>query len=123
MLKIRGIPEMQQRIKKVESIFDIRIKRALVSVLVDIRNWIVRNHEFMGGWINDTHVLVNSIGYTNIDDLEIGTNSITGSVYAGADYAVYVEFMPGHWVLSGGFAEFREKIMPLIAKRVKEQLL
>lgn len=90
------------------------LKQALDSVLIDIVNWIKDNHTSLGGWIDRTGNLNNSITYK---ESEWKGDTLTGYVHDGMIYGIYVEYKEGHWVLSGGFDEFRPKIMSLIAER------
>jgi hypothetical protein len=99
---------------------DRKIHRALSAVLMLIVNWIKENHEDLGGWINRTFALQNSISSTVLDYRP--GEPITGIIYAGMNYAVYVEYMEGHWVLSGGLNEYRDKIIPMIEDFVKGQI-
>lgn len=45
--------------------------------------------------------------------------TITGVLYAGMEYAVYVEYTDGLWVISGAFSEYRTKIMSLLRERME----
>jgi hypothetical protein len=87
---------------------------ALDSVLIDIVNWVKDNHAALGGWHDRIGNLNNSI--SNVPS-EWEGDTLRGVVFAGMEYAVYVEFKEGHWVLSGGFNEFRPKIMDLLRER------
>ena len=122
-----------------------RIYQAFESVLIEIVNWIKENHMTLGGWTDRTSNLNNSISYagpfagpaSSIPKIGFGSSPgrgastlrdaapdekaavMSGVIYAGMSYAMYVEYRPGHWVLSGGMEEFRPKIMKLIAERAK----
>lgn len=49
------------------------------------------------------------------------SDSITGIIYAGMEYAIYVEYNQGNWVISGAFTQFHSKILALVAERVRAQ--
>jgi hypothetical protein len=113
-MKIAGIDKMQANIRKASEAHKQRMKLALDSVLIEIVNWIKDNHQTLGGWVDRTGNLNNSIS-RNASEWEGDT--LKGVVFAGMEYAVYVEYKEGHWVLSGGFSEFRPKIMAMLAER------
>ena len=115
-MKITGIDKMITTIHELSEKQKLRMKLALDSVLIEIVNWIKDNHQTLGGWNDQTGYLNNSISYT--ESLWNG-DILTGIVFAGANYAIHVEFKEGHWVLSGGFHEYRGKIMRMIAERCK----
>ena len=46
---------------------------------------------------------------------------ITGILYAGMEYAIYVELTPGYWVISGAFSEYKNKIAKMISDAIKAQ--
>jgi hypothetical protein len=91
-----------------------KLKYALDSILIDIVNWIKDNHQTLGGWTDQSGALNNSITYK---ESEWEGDTLKGVVHDGMEYGVYVEYKEGHWVLSGGFDEFRPKIMSLLAER------
>jgi hypothetical protein len=113
-VRISGIDDMKIRLNNLSEIHKFKLKTALDSVLIEIVNWIKQNHQSLGGWTDRTGALNNSISYK---ESEWGGNTLTGAVFAGKDYGIFVEFKEGHWVLSGGFDEFRPKIMGLLAER------
>ena len=134
-VKITGLNEFKYHIREFSEKQKTRLKQALDSVLIDIVNFCKNN----GQWIDRTTNLRNSIGYAagesdvptfkaskttqsfNVMNLGGGSqwngNVLSGVVFAGEEYAIYVEFKEGHWVLSGGFNEFRSKIMALLRER------
>jgi hypothetical protein len=138
-VKITGLNEFKYHIREFSEKQRRRLKMALDSVLIDIVNWIKNNHKSLGGWEPHTNNLTNSIGWGSTDasfspipaskttitpdvmNLDGGSkwegNVLSGAVFAGMEYAIYVEFKEGHWVLSGGFNEFRPKIMELLRER------
>lgn len=94
-----------------------KARNAVEWVIRQMRDWIVTNHEDLGGWTNQTFALQNSMeSAVFIDGL-----SIVGVVYAQQPYAIYVEYMEGHWVISGVLHEFREKAMELITSAIRAQ--
>ena len=113
-MKIMGIDKMQRSIRDLSEKEKQRMKLALDSVLIEIVNWIKQNHQALGGWIDRTGNLNNSVSYQKS---EWFGDLLKGIIYAGMDYAVYVEFKEGHWVLSGGFSEYRPQIMSMINER------
>jgi hypothetical protein len=117
-MKITGIDKMQATIAGIGEEHKHKLKLALDSVLIEIVSWIKNNHDSLGGWKTQSGALNNSI--SQVESSWIG-DVLTGIVFAGMEYAVYVEFKEGHWVLSGGFSEYRPKIMDMIAERVKLQ--
>lgn len=117
-MKITGIDKMQTTMTAIGEEHKHKLKLALDSVLIDIVNWIKQNHQDLGGWKDVTGNLNNSIN--NVESSWNG-DSLAGIVFAGMEYAIYVELKEGHWVLSGGFSEFRPKIMAMLAERVKLQ--
>jgi hypothetical protein len=106
--------EFKYHIREITDKQKTKLKQALDSVLVEIVNWIKQNHTSLGGWKDQTGNLNNSINNT---ESQWDGNVLSGAVFAGMEYAVYVEFKEGHWVLSGGFNEFRPKIMELLRER------
>jgi len=103
---------------------DIRIQEVRAAASPDSNiaamvNWIKTNHAALGGWQDRTGNLTNSISYQEAQVTESG--SIRGVIYAGMSYAIYVEWKEGHWVLSGAFTEYHEKIMRMLARYVREQ--
>lgn len=91
-----------------------RVMRAMNAVMAEIVSWIKDNHTQLNGWNNQTHALEQSIQYRPVEQMADGT--LRGTIYAGMEYAVYVEFREGHWVLSGGMNEFRDKIAQKIVE-------
>ena len=134
-VKITGLNEFKYHIREFSEKQKTRLKMALDSVLIDIVNYIKNS----GQWIDRTSNLRNSVGYAagesdvptfkaskttqsyNVLNLGGGSqwdgNILSGVVFAGMEYAIYVEFKEGHWVLSGGFNEFRPKVMELLRER------
>jgi uncharacterized membrane protein YoaT (DUF817 family) len=115
-MKIMGIDKMITTIHELSEKQKRRMKLALDSVLIEIVNWIKDNHQTLGGWKDQTGALNNSISYS---ESSWNGDMLMGIISAGPEYAIYVEFKEGHWVLSGGFHEFRGKIMNMIAERCK----
>jgi hypothetical protein len=113
-VKITGIEQFKYNLRQLTEKQRRRLKMALDSVLIEIVNWIKDNHFMLGGWIDRTGNLNNSISYTSS---QWEGDTLKGIVFAGMEYAVYVEFKEGHWVLSGGFNEFRDKILDLLRTR------
>ena len=63
-----------------------------------------------------TGALRNSVDF----DVEIvGKGKVVGYLFAGEEYAVYVEFMQGYWVLAGAIYGLREEIGTLIGKELQ----
>lgn len=124
--KTSDADEMMNRIRQATSgggagggpgLYD-KIRNAQDSVLSEMRDWIRNNHEDLGGWMNQFDHLQNSIAY---NPSEIIKNTIKGYLKAGKSYAPYVEYMEGHWVLSGAINEYRNRIVSIIAERVRAQ--
>lgn len=46
-------------------------------------------------------------------------STITGVIYAGMEYAIFIEYKEGYWVLSGAMEEFRPKLVEMIRKRMQ----
>jgi hypothetical protein len=115
-MQITGIDKMQSRLKELSEQQKQRMKLALDSVLIEIVNWIKQNHQSLGGWNDISGYLNNSISYK---ESEWFGDLLKGVVFAGAIYAIFVEFKEGHWVLSGGFSEYRSQIMDMINERCK----
>lgn len=116
-MTLEGTDEMKARLQELIKRKREQVKMALDSVLAEMVNWIKTNHESLGGWINRTRNLENSISHQVFDD----GNSIKGVIYAGMEYAVYVEYREHHWVISGAMTNFRDKILGLIIERVEAQ--
>lgn len=95
-----------------------KLMQVLETVLIDMVNWIKQNHTALGGWENRTANLENSISYQAPKTGSDG--KIVGVIYAGMEYALYVEFSAGHWVLSGGLNEFQPKLLQLIKERMSQ---
>lgn len=138
--QINGLEAMKANLRNLSGDYHYRLKLALDSVLIEIVNWIKDNHQMLGGWNDQTANLNNSIGWCG-DDKGVPTfaaskearffpvridngsqwegDTLKGIVFAGMEYALYVEIKEGHWVLSGGLAEFWPKIAQMIAERIK----
>jgi hypothetical protein len=115
-MQVTGIDLMIENLKRYSEDQKYRLKLALDSVLIEIVNWVKQNHQSLGGWVDRTGNLNNSISYQPsewVDDI------LKGSVFAGMGYGVYVEFKEGHWVISGGMSEYRDKIMNIIVERCR----
>lgn len=110
-------------------------KMAMDSVLIDMANYTKNN----GPWKDDTGNLRNSIGITDaIGGIDIRKASreklppskykgsgwagsiLRGIIFAGMEYAYYVELMEGKWVLSGTLSEYKNKWLRLMSDRMKE---
>lgn len=89
-----------------------RLANAMESVLMDIVNFVKAN----GPWHDRTGNLRNSISHSAPELLPGG--GVRGVVYAGMEYAIYVEYCDGYWVLSGAMEEFRPRILNLIKERM-----
>jgi len=86
---------------------------AMESVLVDMVAFAKEN----GPWKDITSNLRQSISYKKPEILSDGT--IRGIVFAGMEYAIYVEYRQGYWVLSGAVDEYRAKLGDLLRDRMK----
>ena len=84
------------------------------SILVDM----VSFAKEQGPWADRTTNLRQSITYKKPEILDDG--SIRGVVFAGMEYAIYVEFRQGYWVLSGAVDEYRGKLGSLIRDRMRQ---
>jgi len=45
-----------------------------------------------------------------------------GTIFAGMEYAVYVEFTPGHYVISGAFNKYRERWLGILVDKMGDAL-
>jgi len=105
--------ELSQRV-------NMKVKYAMDSILIDMVNWIKDNHTHLDGWKNRTHQLENSIKEV-LSTFDPSTQSLVGFVTAGPLYALFLEYKPFHWVLSGGMNEFKGKILTLMKERIEAQ--
>jgi hypothetical protein len=126
--------------REVENLDD-KMRVALDAVLIEMANYI---KEDSGNWTDRTGNLRNSINIAS-DESQVpsvkssdksisqaplrheaaawvdGGKTLRGVVYAGMEYALYVELKEGHWVISGAFAHFENMILAKIARYVDEQ--
>lgn len=84
-------------------------RRALEAICRTIVNYCKAN----GPWTDRTGNLRNSIDFV----LDSTSGVLKATVFAGMDYAIYVELKSGYWVLSGGV----EYIRPILADLFKGQ--
>jgi len=110
-------------------------KMALDSVLIEMANFT----KIHGAWNDITGNLRNSIGITDdISKIDIRKSSkeklpstnfggsgwfgsiLRGILYAGMEYAFFVEMKEGKWVLSGTLTEYKNKALKLFADRMKQ---
>lgn len=84
-------------------------RRALEAICRVMVNYIKAN----GPWKDRTGNLRNSIDYR----IDPTPGVIRATVFAGMDYAIYVELKDGYWVLSGGV----EYIRPILKDIFKGQ--
>lgn len=84
-------------------------RRALEGICRAMVNYIKDN----GPWTDRTGNLRNSIDHV----IDPTPGVIRGTVFAGMNYAVYVEYKEGYWVLSGGV----EYIRPILKDIFKDQ--
>jgi len=146
-----GVEEMQANILHAVDEKTHKIILALNSVMAEMVNFMKMNHTFndrTGNLRNSLGYVPAYIGVpedatvstgqvtgfdriakvqrTNKKDIITASgsavgNQITGIIYAGMEYAIYVEYSDGRWVISGSFTEYRNKIMALIRERVEAQ--
>lgn len=84
-------------------------RRALEAICRTMVNYIKAN----GPWTDRTGNLRNSIDF----ELDQSPNVVRATVFAGMDYAIYVELKEGYWVLSGGV----EYIRPILKDLFRHQ--
>lgn len=115
MITLTGGKEINDNLRK--SILARRkaLRLALNSVMAEMVTFIKQN----APWIDRTGNLRNSITYKKA--VSQGSR-ITGVILAGAEYAIYVEYTPGYWVISGALNEYHGKILSLVASRSQEFL-
>ena len=116
MMSVTGINTVQTNLAKMEAKYKQKLKNALESVLSEMVSWIKNNHDVAGGWSNQSGNLEQSIDYS----IDTSGGTLVGIIYAGPEYAIHVEFMEGHWVISGAISEYKNKILKLIADRINE---
>lgn len=110
--------EMIRRINAAVKKVPQKVRMAQDSILIEMVNWIKDNHTTLGGWGHVTGNLEKSIDY-NPSVVEGG--KVIGYLKAGMEYAPYVEFREGHWVLSGAINSYRDFILAMIVERIKAQ--
>ena len=113
-IKFEGVEQFEIGLKKAVDSWEIKAINALNSVLAEMTNYIKVN----GPWTDRTSNLRNSISY--VPAIQDG-DKIVGVIYAGQEYAIYVELKPGFWVISGAFSEYRNKIAKMISDAIKAQ--
>ncbi len=139
IFKFRGAESMLAGIQNLKKEKKRDIELAFESVLREIANYAKLTANFK----DHTGNLRNSIGVgpseRNIRVVKAATkfvkrstptqferpfswngDKIRGVVFAGMEYAIYVEFRPGLTVITGAFAAYHEKWIKLVAQRMKE---
>jgi hypothetical protein len=138
--EISGVMEMELKIKVVGEEMREALRRALDAVLITMANFIKENKS---NWKDQTGNLRNSINITGAEESIpeyrasekpkalpplrnagaqwTAEGALVGILYAGMEYALYVELKEGHWVISGAFAEYEDKVLDMIAEFMKEQ--
>lgn len=89
-----------------------KVMMAMDSIAIDIVNFVKEQ----GPWTDRTSNLRNSVQYKPTE--ELGDGTLRTVIYAGVEYAVYVEYRQGYWVLGGAMEEFRPIFTELIKQRV-----
>lgn len=114
-LTMQGIPEMQSRIASIRIEAHGKLKMIMSSIMSEMATWIKNNHSGLSGWENRTGNLESSISSAVTEE----GGKIVGVVYAGMDYAVYVEYREGHWVISAALEEYKSKVMTMVRDRLR----
>jgi hypothetical protein len=91
---------------------EVKVMRAMEAAMIEIVNYVKEN----GPWHDRTGNLRNSISYKAPE--KQGDGSIKGIIFAGMEYAIYVEYCAGYWVLGGAFEEYRHRFLGIIKEKL-----
>ncbi len=135
-ITLPGTQAMYNNIKEAWEKRKQHLAWALDSVLIEMANYIKADKN---NWTDQTGNLRNSIGVaadvsglTPVPESESVLSFpntpkhfcrwegdvLRGCIFAGMEYAVYVEYKENHWVISGALNVYRNKVMELISQRL-----
>src|SRR3989339_1491261 len=133
---ISGVPVMIANLKSLNAERRKKLENALNAVMTEMVNYIKESQV----WEDRTGNLRNSISYVpafwgRSEDVSVSSmglvngrkdtlsasgadegDTLTGIIYAGMEYAIYVEYSPGRWVISGAFSQYPNQILSKIKK-------
>lgn len=113
-ITIEGLKDIEDALNRTRKTMETEIMNALNSVLSELVTFIKKN----GPWNDITGNLRNSVDYV---PAKKEGEKIFGYIRAGMEYAVYVEFKNGYWVISGALTEYKDKIISMLSERVRAQ--
>lgn len=108
----REAQQIQRAIGKLQGFIDIVENKKAMAVFGRIGEALVNYSKENGPWTDQTSNLRNSIAYEFLSPTSI-------VFFAAAEYAVFVEFINGYWVLSGSIEHYKHKIKDMLVEYLK----
>ena len=115
-ISITGLSEVCKKLEETDKKYGEKLVNAVEAVSIEIVND-AKIGPHRGNYGNPTGNLRNSINY----QLETNEKGIVSTIFAGMEYAIYVEFMVGYWVLGSAWFFAKPKILSRTADYIRRQ--